>query len=221
MTYSTTQTDPAANPYLQTPPVPALPVSVRTSPGLAFLLGLIPGVGAIYNGQYLKGLLHVAVFGLLVSAVDRSGGGPLLGMLSAGFYFYMPFEAYHTAKKRQAGLPVDEWSSIIPRGALSGRFPVGPILLIVLGVLFLLDELNWIHFYDVVRFWPVILIALGAYLLYARVTSSPSPAPYRPAPPSAYPSSSGTYPSAAYPGFAPPEGVPPTGVTQVEVHREQ
>ena len=27
---------------------------------LAFVLGLIPGVGAIYNGQYAKGLVHVA-----------------------------------------------------------------------------------------------------------------------------------------------------------------
>ena len=26
------------------------------SPGLAFLLGFIPGVGAIYNGQYVKGI---------------------------------------------------------------------------------------------------------------------------------------------------------------------
>ena len=29
--------------------------SQSASPGLAFLLGLIPGVGAIYNGQYAKG----------------------------------------------------------------------------------------------------------------------------------------------------------------------
>ena len=38
-------------------PPPAPPVYVRTdvSPALAFFLGLIPGVGAIYNGQYAKG----------------------------------------------------------------------------------------------------------------------------------------------------------------------
>src|SRR5579863_10271055 len=33
------------------------------SPGLAFILGLIPGVGAIYNSQYIKGLVHVAIIG--------------------------------------------------------------------------------------------------------------------------------------------------------------
>ena len=37
------------------------------SPGLAFLLGLIPGVGAIYNGQYAKGLVHVLILGMLIS----------------------------------------------------------------------------------------------------------------------------------------------------------
>ena len=44
-----------APPYHASPP--PLPGShSNTSPGLAFLLGLIPGVGAVYNGQYAKGL---------------------------------------------------------------------------------------------------------------------------------------------------------------------
>ena len=215
-----------ANPYLQTapapPPIP--PSAVRTSPGLAFLLGLIPGVGAIYNGQYLKGLLHVAVFGLLISAIDRSGGPqPLFGMMTAGFYFYMAFEAYHSAKKRQMGLAVDEWSSIIPRNTLSGRFPVGPILLIVLGVLFLLDELNWVRFYDVVRFWPLILIALGTYLLYSRISvhasSSVPPMAYPPVPSSAYPPPA--YPPTYQTTADVPQGHVAQDVTQVEVQREQ
>src|SRR5207245_2839751 len=58
--------DPAAaySPY--TAPVPSrLVADPGVSPGLAFLLGLIPGVGAIYNGQYVKGLIHVVVMGVL------------------------------------------------------------------------------------------------------------------------------------------------------------
>src|SRR5580704_4825454 len=39
------------------------------SPGLAFLLGFIPGVGAIYNGQYVKGLIHVVIMGILIAIV--------------------------------------------------------------------------------------------------------------------------------------------------------
>ncbi len=166
-----------------------LAAPVQTSPGLAFLLGLIPGVGAIYNGQYIKGLVHAIIFGLLISltsASDGSAGQPLLGMLIAVFYCYMPFEAYHTAKKRQIGVPVDEWSSLLSQRGYAGRAPVGPILLIVIGVLFLLDTLHLIDFRDIARFWPVILIVLGAYMLYSRLSG---PTPHRPPEPQAPPPS--------------------------------
>lgn len=161
-----------ANPYVQPPPaaVPPPAPAVQTSPGLAFLLGLIPGVGAIYNGQYLKGLVHAGIFGVLVTLASHGNGEPLMGMIVAAFYFYMPFEAYHTAKKRQMGMRVDEWSSLLPRSRYADRAPIGPIVLILIGVLFLLDSLHMIDFEQVGRFWPVILIAVGVYLLYSRMT---------------------------------------------------
>lgn len=159
---------------------------VQTSPGLAFLLGLIPGVGAIYNGQYLKGFIHVAVLGVLISIVQNShfsGNAalvPFFGLLIAAWIFYMPFEAYHTARKRQAGIPVDEWSSLLPRGSSGGRLPVGPIVLIGVGVLFLLDNLGLLPIGEILRFWPLILIGIGVYSLYSRLSS---PLPVVPPPP--------------------------------------
>jgi TM2 domain-containing membrane protein YozV len=161
-----------SNPYVQ-PGLAPVPTPVHTSPGLAFLLGWIPGVGAIYNGQYLKGLVHAVIFGLLISltnGADNTAGEPLLAMMLAGFIFYMPFEAYHTAKKRQLGVPVDEWSSFISQNRTAGRAPVGPIILIVIGVLFLLDTLHIVEFREIGRFWPVILIIVGAYMLWSRFT---------------------------------------------------
>jgi len=174
-----------ANPYLQTG-TPIAPVN--NSPGLAFFLGLIPGVGAIYNGQYLKGLVHAIIFGLLISlanAIEHTAGQPLLGMMCFAFYCYMPFEAYHTAKKRQAGVAVDEWSSLLAQHRYRSRAPLGPILLILLGVLFLLDTLRLIEFRDLARFWPVLLILVGAFMLYNRVTgpAAVSPAPRTGQPP--------------------------------------
>ncbi len=172
---------PVVNPYQQ-PAAP--PAPVHTSPGLAFLLGLIPGVGAIYNGQYLKGLVHAVIFGLLISlasAAENGPGEPMLVMMTMGFYAYMAFEAYHTAKKRQAGLPVEEFSSLIAPNRYFSRAPVGPILLIALGVLFLLDTLRLIEFRDLARFWPVLLIVAGVVMLYNRVSGGsrvvPQPAP--------------------------------------------
>ena len=94
------------------------------SPGLAFVLGLIPGVGAIYNGQYAKGLVHVIIIGLTISILSNGaarGLEPLLSLLLAGFWFYMAFEAYHTARRRQLGQAVDEFSSLIP---MRGSRPV-------------------------------------------------------------------------------------------------
>jgi TM2 domain-containing membrane protein YozV len=164
-----------SNPYTQAQTAATFNAGgVRTSPGLAFVLGWIPGVGAIYNGQYIKGLVHAVIFGLLVSLVDSSGGSagqPFLGIMLAAFIFYMAFEAYHTAKKRQMGVPVAEWSSLAASNTqISSRTPVGPILLIALGVLFLLDTLHLIEFRDIARFWPVLLIIAGAAMLYSRVT---------------------------------------------------
>jgi TM2 domain-containing membrane protein YozV len=151
---------------------PPAPVG-GSSPGLAFLLGLIPGVGAIYNGQYAKGLVHVVILGLLIS-ITSSGGArgfePLFGFLIAIFYVYMPFEAYHTARRRQLGQAVDEFSSLLPMRSASRGFPVGPVLLIALGVLFLLNNLELLRFERIVRYWPVLLIGLGGYMLYCRLT---------------------------------------------------
>ncbi len=164
----------SAPPVYPPPPMP-LPVATQTSPGLAFLLGMIPGVGAIYNGQYLKGLVHAIIFGLLISlvtAAEDTAGQPFLVMTMLAFYFYMPFEAYHTAKKRQLGVPIEEWSSLLGPAPQTGRLPLGPIILIGIGIMFLLDTLHVFNFRDVGRFWPVILILVGAYLLYTRLSAS-------------------------------------------------
>lgn len=161
---------PYTSPYAAPSPTPV--AANQTSPGLAFLLGMIPGVGAIYNGQYAKGLVHVIIVGLVISILDSGGasGGfePLFGMLLGVFWFYMAFEAYHTAKRRQLGQPVDEFSSLMPRHG-SG-FPTAPVLLIALGVIFLLNNLDILRLHEMLKYWPVFLIVLGAYLLYARLT---------------------------------------------------
>ncbi|MFM2124043.1 MAG: hypothetical protein RL328_494 [Acidobacteriota bacterium] len=147
---------------------PAPPPTGEGSPGVAFILGMIPGVGAIYNGQYGKGIVHVIILALLFMAADNSGGGstPLFVLLIPGFWFYMAFEAYHTARRRQQGLPIDEFSGL---SVNQSKFPVAAVLLIVFGVIFLLDNLGLFELRQVLKFWPVGMIALGVYLLYARM----------------------------------------------------
>ena len=58
-----------------TAPYSTVVADPSVSPGLAFALGLIiPGVGAIYNGQYAKGLVHVLILSLLFMAAQSSSG---------------------------------------------------------------------------------------------------------------------------------------------------
>jgi hypothetical protein len=168
----------ASSPYATQPP--PLPDSAsHTYPGLAFVLGLIPGVGAIYNGQYAKGLVHVVILGVIFSILSNGaahGFEPLFGVLIPCFWFYMAFEAYHTAKKRQQGQAVDEFSGLVQSaphaaaGSGRSRFPVAPVLLIAFGVLFLLDNLEILRIGRLIRYWPALLIVLGLYLLYERIT---------------------------------------------------
>ncbi len=136
------------------------------------MLGLIPGVGAIYNGQYAKGVIHVVIFGTLISIVESGAAGgfeALFGMLIAVWVFYMAFEAYHTASRRLRGEPVDEFSSLFPAGATKGGPLMGPVLLILLGVLFLVLTTfpQWTRV--IFKMWPVLFIGIGVYLLLARL----------------------------------------------------
>jgi TM2 domain-containing membrane protein YozV len=165
------------SPWTTTPSAPPPPINPNApgapSPGLAFILGLIPGVGAIYNAQYAKGLIHVVIFGLLISVANADSVGdmqPLFGMLCPAWIFYMAFEAYHTAKNRAEGVAVEEFSSVIP--VRSDGPPVGPAVMIGLGVIFLLNNLGLLRFSQIFKFWPVALIGLGIYLLLERTRSS-------------------------------------------------
>jgi TM2 domain-containing membrane protein YozV len=173
-------TAPVASPYTAPASPYTTPAAYESAahPVLALILGFIPGVGAIYNGQYAKGLIHAVVFGLLVSLAANMHGPlePLVGILIAGWVFYMAFEAFHTARKRRYGVSVEEFSSLIDVRPAQGRFPAGAILLIALGFILLLDTTDIISMDQLERYWPVGLILFGLYMLYARLSPS---APHR------------------------------------------
>jgi len=166
---------PGASPYAPSQPPPLPKADQSVSPPLAFVLGFIPGVGAVYNGQYAKGLLHVVIFGSIISILSSGaaqGFEPLFGLMIPTFIFYMAFEAYHTAKKRRDGEMVDEFSGLVRAHGPRSRFPVAPILLIVFGLLFLLDNLDLLKIGRLLRYWPALLIVLGLYLLVERIAES-------------------------------------------------
>jgi hypothetical protein len=83
----------------------AAPIFTGTPhPMFGALLGVIPGVGAMYNGQYAKAIAHVVIFAVLVSLSDHASG--VFGILVAAWVIYQVFDAYQTALARRDGLPL-------------------------------------------------------------------------------------------------------------------
>ena len=87
-------------------PPGAQPATGLPSPGLAAILGFIPGVGAMYNGEYAKGFVHVLIFATLIWMANNVNG--LFGIAIAAFVIYMPIEAYKTARAKEMGLPAPD-----------------------------------------------------------------------------------------------------------------
>ena len=166
--------DPSANYYTDPapgtlpPPMPVAQAGVGPNPALAFFLGFLPGLGAFYNEQFGKGIIHLAIFlFLFILGVDGaiSGGAEAaLWLCVAGLWVYMPVDAYRTAKAKQAGLVLND-----PLENFSKGKPIGPALIIFIGVLLLLHNFDWFPWWRIQQFWPLILIALGIFMFRNRL----------------------------------------------------
>jgi hypothetical protein len=171
---SSAGTLPGADAQIPLPAAPSpSPYSSRSNPALAFFLGFLPGMGAFYNEQYGKGMIHLAIFLVLfISGVDgnMSGGAEAaLWICVAGLWVYMPIDSYRTAKARQAGETISD-----PLDSFSRQRPIGPFLLIGAGVLLLLHNFDWFPWYRISQFfWPAILIAVGVLMMRNRLDRRP------------------------------------------------
>jgi TM2 domain-containing membrane protein YozV len=158
-----------------TPVNPGAPIAPGTArqtsnPSIAFILGFFPGLGAVYNGEYNKALIHIVIFAAMIAGLNSDlgdGATTALALLLAGFIFYMAIDAMRSAKARNQGLPTAD-----PMEIWSKDRPVGPIILIGLGVIFLLNSFSWFPFYRMQRLWPLILIAAGALMFRNRIDRS-------------------------------------------------
>ncbi|GAC1627063.1 MAG: hypothetical protein PVS2B2_25070 [Candidatus Acidiferrum sp.] len=160
----------SSEPLFTPNPSSAAPSATRptgSNSTVALILGFVPGLGAIYNGEYNKALIHIVVFAAIIFGLASDMDDPMkavLGILLGGFVLYMAFDAMRTAQAKRLGEAPDDslqtWSK---------DRPIGPIILIGLGVLFLLDNFGFFAFFQVHRFWPVILIAVGILMFRNRI----------------------------------------------------
>jgi LiaI-LiaF-like transmembrane region/B-box zinc finger len=166
-------------------PRPMVVARTTPNPGLAAVLAvLFPfGIGQVYSGLYAKGLAHLLVFTFLVWGASNAmfGTEVFFGLGIAFFYFYQIIDAYKSAQAVQLGRPVPDpfhLGNMFGAGeqidARTSNLPVGALVLIGLGTLFLLRNLGVFRFYWVGRFWPGLLILLGIWLLMRRKAEEPS-----------------------------------------------
>lgn len=140
-------------------------VKKQTSPWFATLLSLFcPGLGAAYNGQTSKALVHFVVFiGLFQMAIALSGS-PFFVLGFLGIWLYAALDSWRTAQAIRAGI-----TPSAAEDALVNRFAGNPklwgIVLSAIGISFVLQtmfDFNWLLSRFVL---PVLLIGLGVYLL--------------------------------------------------------
>ncbi|HKV23069.1 MAG TPA: DUF5668 domain-containing protein [Candidatus Acidoferrum sp.] len=164
------QAMPTGSPAMVAPA--ALPAPGQTAigpnPVLAFFLGFLPGLGAFYNEQYGKGMIHLAIFLTLfiigVNGSMSSGAEAALWICLGVFYIYMPIDAVRTAQAKRAGQTLTDPLESVTKGR-----PIGPILLIAAGLLLLLNNFDWFPWYRISQFWPLILIAIGILMFRNRM----------------------------------------------------
>jgi Domain of unknown function (DUF5668) len=136
------------------------------------LAGFFPiGVGAVYAGQYAKGLAHLVVMVLLIIGMGSDLPWYVITVLAIAtgfFYVYQIIDAVRTARAVQTGEPVPDPFGLASTFGAGEKFettkiPAGAVVLIGLGVLFLLHTAGLFEF-GLDRFWPLILIFFGVWM---------------------------------------------------------
>jgi hypothetical protein len=139
-------------------------VKKRTSPLVATILSFVcPGLGAAYNGQTVKALVHFAVFVGLFQMAILTGGTLLFVFGFMGMWLFAALDAWRTAQAIRSGLTPDVAEDILVK-RFSGNPKLWGIVLTVLGAAFLLQTV--FNLRGLMRgFLPIMLIGLGVYIL--------------------------------------------------------
>src|SRR5438132_13565100 len=136
----------------------------KTKARLAALCAVIPGMGAVYNRQNLKAVVHfVSIIGLfnLPKLHILPGLFALAGLV---VYIYSMMDAYRTAERIAQGESAEADEARFKK-QLAKRAPALGVGLIVLGALMVIQIVRPLMLISPARLLPVALIILGGYLL--------------------------------------------------------
>jgi hypothetical protein len=131
---------------------------------LAAFFALFPGMGAVFNRQNIKGVVHfVTIVGLFQLTKIRVVAG-LFALGGLAFYLYSIVDAYRTANLIARGESPSADEERFKR-SLVKRAPLIGLVLLSAGVLLFIQIMRPFAFVTFARLFPVALILLGGYLL--------------------------------------------------------
>lgn len=137
----------------------------KTSPFVALMLSfVVPGLGAAYNGQTSKALVHFTIFASFIQMATVTDGVAFFILGFIGTWLFAAVDACRTAQLIRSGLAPDAESDAIAK-RLYGNPLAWAVVLITLGTIFLLHTLFGVRL-PVREFLPVVLVLLGAYMLF-------------------------------------------------------
>jgi hypothetical protein len=137
----------------------------KTSPFIAtFLSFFVPGLGAAYNGQTSKAIVHFAIFASFFQMAVVTDGVTFFVLGVIGTWLFAAVDACRTAQLMRAGLAPDAEEDAIARQLYGNPLAWG-VTLVTLGLAFVSHTLLGIQF-PVRRTLPVVLVILGSYMLF-------------------------------------------------------
>jgi cell wall-active antibiotic response 4TMS protein YvqF len=156
------------------PAAPPLMPDFR-SPRAAGWLSILPGLGLLYLGEYMKALVvALSVMGAIHLADHNDAGGFLVPLIWIGQIIYAVQEAKRLNRLREGEVAVPE---VAGKAGEERDSPVWGGILIGLGTLFLLDQFDFIRFGEIFeKFWPLLIIGLGIQILLRGRSRNSSPA---------------------------------------------
>jgi len=139
------------------------------APKRAALCAIIPGLGAVYNNEYMKAIAYFAVWAALAVMGNRLSS--VFGFGAFVFILFTMFDGYRSAEARVRNrLRTGSFEEEPPQ---QDKTLIGwGVFLMILGVIFFLH--NLVPFYLLNRFWPLIFIFIGAFLVYRALQSRKS-----------------------------------------------
>ncbi len=148
----------------------------KKSPVAATFLALIPGFGAIYNGEFVKGIAFIAVFSIIIAILDKNPGEleeAILGISLVVFYFYTIYDSYKVASEMNKEVDLiseenekDVYNNTYKLSESKDYNPFFGFFVLLSGIVILLLNFDVISWGNVRAWWPVLIIAVGIHIVY-------------------------------------------------------